>query len=247
MEGGHDGGAATGSGGGDGLGSSGGGHRRSRWGHRRQRASSGLGGEDRVEPSGGPPLEVDRILPGDAAQPSRFLRRTRRIAQAEDDLWCALLVFVVGREVSGCAVEVSDALISRYDLEADALDLHRVASSTFIALLPNVEMADRVFNGGQSLYAPPLRLHIRRWTRHFMASGGGALPRLLDVDLHGLLIHLWEIRTAEQLLDEHCLILDLHTATNEGVDLSVFKMRVWCADPEGLPSIIDLHVEEPPV
>lgn len=24
-------------------------------------------------------------------------------------------------------------------------------------------------------------------------------------------------------------------------------MRVWCADPEGLPSIVDLHVEEPPV
>jgi hypothetical protein len=56
----------------------------------------------------------------------------------------------VGREVSGYAAEVSDALISRYDLEADALDLRRVAPSTFVALLPNVELADRVFNGGQS-------------------------------------------------------------------------------------------------
>jgi hypothetical protein len=149
----------------------------------------------------------------------------------------------VGREVSGYAAEVSDALISRYDLEADALDLRRVAPSTFVALLPNVELADRVFNGGQSLYAPPL-LHIRRWSRHFMASGGSALPRLLDVELLGLPIHLWEIRTAEQLLDEHCIILDLHDDTKDGGDLSVFKLRVWCADPGGLPSIIDLHVEE---
>jgi hypothetical protein len=35
--------------------------------------------------------------------------------------------------------------------------------------------------------------------------------------------------------------------TEEDVDLSVFKMRVWCAGPEGLPSAVDLHVEESPV
>jgi hypothetical protein len=66
---------------------------------------------------------------------------------------------------SGCAAEVSNAPTSRFDLEDGALDLRRVAPNTFVALLPNVEIADRMLSGGQSFYIPPLRMHIKRWSR----------------------------------------------------------------------------------
>jgi hypothetical protein len=79
----------------------------------------------------------------------------------------------VGREGSAYAEEVSAALISRFDLEIDALELRHAAPNTFIALLPNMELADRVFKGGHPLFVPPLRLHIKCSSRHFMASGGG--------------------------------------------------------------------------
>jgi hypothetical protein len=68
----------------------------------------------------------------------------------------AQIIIVVGREGSGYTEEVFVALILRFDLEINALDLRHVAPNTFIALLPNMELADRVFNGGQPLFVPPL-------------------------------------------------------------------------------------------
>jgi hypothetical protein len=55
-----------------------------------------------------------------------------------------------------------DALISSFNLEADALDLRMVASNNFIVQFSSVELADRVLSSGQYLYVPSLRLSIRR-------------------------------------------------------------------------------------
>jgi hypothetical protein len=84
-----------------------------------------------------------------------------------------------------------------------------VAPNTFIALLPNVELADRMLSEGQSFYAPPLRMHFRRWSRQFMASGGREMPILLDIELRDLPVHLRDIHSAGQLLVGHCLVQEL--------------------------------------
>jgi hypothetical protein len=153
----------------------------------------------------------------------------------------------VGLRCSGFATEASDALTLRFDLEDDALDLRLVAPNTFIALLPNVELADRMLSEGQSFYAPPLWMHVRRWPRQFMASGGREMPILLDIELRGLPVHLWDIHSTGQLLVGHCLVHELLPIPEDVFDLSSFWLRVWCDDPDNLPSSLDLHVEEPPV
>jgi hypothetical protein len=99
---------------------------------------------------------------------------------------------------------------------------------------------------GQSFYAPPLRVHIRRWSRQFLASGR-EMPFVLDIELRGLPFHLRDVHSAEQLLVGHCLVHELLLGPEEVVDLSSFRLRVWCDDPDNLPSSLDLHVEEPPV
>jgi hypothetical protein len=246
----HSGGSGAGPGGGIGSGSSGGGHRRTRRGHRRRRNSSAAGTDGRGGPSGElpqPPPEDVRAISGTPSPPRRFIKRTRKIAQAEDDLRRALLISVVGLRCSGRTAEVSDALSLKFDLEDDALDLRLVVPNTFIALLPNMELADRMLSEGQSFYAPPLRVHIRRWSRQFLASGGREMPFLLDIELRGLPFHLRDVHSAEQLLVGHCLVHELLLGPEEVVDLSSFRLRVWCDDPDNLPSSLDLHVEEPPV
>jgi hypothetical protein len=194
-----------------------------------------------------PPPEAVRAISMSPSPPRRFIKRSRRIGQAKDDLRCALIISIVGMGRSGCAAKVSDALTSRFDLKDDVLDLRRVAPNTFVALLPNVEMADRMFSGGQSFYVPPLRMHIKRWSRQFMASDGGTLPHRLDIERRGLPFHLWGLHTAEQLLVGHCLVHELHLDSIGGSDLSAFKLSVWCHNPGDLPSLLDLHVKEPPV
>lgn len=63
---------------------------------------------------------------------------------------------MVGREGFGYTEEVFAALILMFDPEINVLNLRHAAPNTFIALLPNMELANRVFNGGQPLFVPPL-------------------------------------------------------------------------------------------
>jgi hypothetical protein len=145
------------------------GKRRTHRGQQRRMAGSGggLGGDPLLLPSGNLSPTAQ-----DGPRHVRFIGRSRMIDRAELELRHALIVSVVGQEGTGCATEVREALASRFDLDADALRLRRAAPGSFIVLFPSEELAVRVFSGGPSLLVPPLRLHIKRWTRQAFASGG---------------------------------------------------------------------------
>jgi hypothetical protein len=174
--------------------------------------------------------------------PRRIIKHTRKILQAEDNLWRALIITVIDQSNSGCAADVSDALAVRFNLDAQTLDLRRAASNSYVAFLPNEEVACRVFNGGMPLVSPTVRLHIKRWSRQAMAVGGRVLPVPVDIELRGIPAHLWGLETTTQLLDEHCLIRDVHP---DFADLSVFKLSAWCDELELVPVELDLLAEEP--
>ena len=130
-------------------------------------------------------------------KPVSFVGRCGRIDRAEEELRRALIVSVVGREVSGCAVEVRDAIASRFCLEAGSLRIRRAAPNSFLVFFPSVAVADRVIGEGQSLHVPPLRLHIRRWSRQAFATGGGQPLVPVGVELRGIPAHLWGIEAAQ--------------------------------------------------
>jgi hypothetical protein len=110
---------------------------------------------------------------------------------------------------------------------------------------PSEDLASRALFGGHSLFVPPVRLHLRRWSRQALASGGGSLPILKDIELEGVPAHLWGVETAELLLDGMCMVQGLHPDSVDNVDLFVLKLRAWCFSPDGLPAVLDLHVQEP--
>lgn len=104
----------------------------------------------------------------------------------------------------------------KFDIQTDVLDLRRAAPSTFIAYLPNEDLARRIYNGGQPRFAPPLRLHIRWWSRQALACDCRALSQLLEVELRGIPTHLWAIEMAELLFSDHCLIQGVHADSKFG-------------------------------
>jgi hypothetical protein len=175
----------------------------------------------------------------------RFLRRSREVDQAEADLRRVLVVTVLGPGSSDCAAVVLEKLASRVFLEADALQIWRAASNSYLVFFPSEDLASRALFGGQSLFVPPVRLHLRRWSRQALASNGGSLPILKDIELEGVPAHLWGVGTAELLLDGLCMVQGLHPDSVNSVDMSVLKLRAWCFSPNGLPAILDLHVQEP--
>lgn len=218
------------------AGPSGGLKKRTRRGQRRRKTG----------PEGGHPVLV--APPPTPVSPARHVRiigRSREVDRAEADLRRALIVTVLGHMSSDSAAIVLDALASRFSFEADALHLRRAASNSFLVFFPSEDHATRVFNGGQSLFIPPVRLHLKRWSRQALASSGSALPLLLDIELRGIPAHLWELGTAEVLLNGFCLIQELHPESVEGIDMSVLKLRAWSFNPDCLPAVLDLHVQEP--
>jgi hypothetical protein len=76
-------------------------------------------------------------------------------------------------------------------------------------------------------------------------TDGSSLSRCMDIELLGLPTHVWELETAEQLLNDHGLVMGLHPDTEDRWDLVSFKLSAWCDRPENIPSIMDLHVVEP--
>jgi hypothetical protein len=180
-------------------------------------------------------------------KPVSFVGRCGRIDRAEEELRRALIVSVVGREDSGCAVEVRDAIASRFCLEAGSLRIRRVAPNSFLVFFPSVAVADRVIGEGQSLHVPPLRLHIRRWSRQAFAPGGGQPLVPVDVELRGIPAHLWGIEAAEAVLGAFCLIHGFLPGLVKEEDMSVLRLKVWCRSPVLLPAVVDLLAEEPMV
>jgi hypothetical protein len=138
------------------------GKRPTRHGQRRLRAGSGgeLGGDPLLLPSGN--LSPTAL---DGTRPMRFIGRSRMIDSVEIELRHALIVSVVGQEGTGCATEVRDALALRFGLDADVLCLPRAAPGSFLVLFPSEDLAVRVVSEGSLLHVPPLRLHVKRWTR----------------------------------------------------------------------------------
>lgn len=130
--------------------------------------------------------------------PVRFIGCSGRVDRAEVELCRALIIRVVGQEGPGCAMEVRDTFASRFGLRGPVvLRLCRAAPNSFLVFSPSEDLSDRVFNGGQPLHVPHLRMHVKWGSHQAFASGSGVLPLLLDVELWGVHAHVWGIETTE--------------------------------------------------
>ncbi|CAD6239004.1 unnamed protein product [Miscanthus lutarioriparius] len=54
-------------------------------------------------------------------------------------------------------------------------------------------------------------------------------------------------RRREHLLDEWGWVRELHPATIDRKDYSVFRLKAWCSQPELIPTTLDLDIVEPPI
>lgn len=180
--------------------------KRTRRGQRKRKAGSGSRLGD--APIGGSTLLAPVVAPSptfDLARPVCFIGHCGRIDRAEVELRRTLIVVVIEQEGSGCAAEVRDAIASMFCLEADMLRLRRVAPNSFLVFFPSVSLVDRVVDGGQSLHVPPLRLHVRRWSRQAFASVSGQSLVPLNIELRGILLVSGGLRLRRLWL---CLLFD---------------------------------------
>lgn len=204
------------------------------------RQDSGDDADDSSAPV--PSSDDDRALGLAAApRPRRILDRSADLVRKEEDLSSRALVVTV---VSGCPELTVCSFAKRFEIEVSSLSLRRFGDARFLLILPNAELAERVYNGGRPFITSELRVHVMRWSR-LLNSTASSLPSPVEVDIRGIPAHAWDFSTAELLLCDHGWIGSAHPDTADHRD--VFKVVAWCATPESIPLKMELEIVEPPV
>lgn len=86
-----------------------------------------------------------------------------------------------------------------------------------------------------------------QWWSWLAGASRRVLPWLIDVELWGIPVHVWETSTVEQSLSPLACIQQVHPDTIRLRDLVSFRCSAWCLDPSALPPTKELWVSKPPV
>ncbi|KAF8669884.1 hypothetical protein HU200_051063 [Digitaria exilis] len=191
----------------------------------------------------GPPSmsSGDDQPPAAGPRPQKILDRSAAISQREDGLTRALVVTVL----SGSHESILACVAGRFDVDPASMTVQHFGMARFLLTLPSVDLVVRVFDDGRPFIStsPPLRLHVRRWSR-LLDSRAASLSSPIEVDIHGIPAHAWELSTAELLLSDYCWIGAVHPEVAERRD--VFKVMAWSSSPALIPPGLDLELVEPP-
>ncbi|KAF8670485.1 hypothetical protein HU200_050501 [Digitaria exilis] len=131
--------------------------------------------------------------------PICVIDRSTRMDNTEVDLQRALVVTIGGNRPSLVADRVLREVARSYNLAEGTIQVTPFAPEDFLLLLPDREVAERVYNGGRPFHDPGFTLLFKRWSRLAQADTA-ALPTFVEGELLGVPAHAWELATAQKLL-----------------------------------------------
>jgi len=172
---------------------------------------------------------------------------SNHVSRAVEDLAYAVVVSVIGDGPLAAVEEVAAVIASRIEVVASSLVLRHASSSSYLLVLPELAMVERLVGLQQPISSPGVnfRLLCKRWSR-LSGGHGRVLPFLLDIELRGIPNHVWGASTVDRLLCPLAWVQQVHPDTLGLVDLSCFRCLAWSTDPSVLPSTRELWVVEPP-
>jgi hypothetical protein len=155
------------------------------------------------------------------------------------------MITVICDRLTVQAEEIAALIAPWLEVEADSLVLRKTSNSSYVLLLPRVELATILTDRWSMLRAANFSIACKRWTRR-MGSTGGLLPSLIDLELRGIPIHAWETSTVVQLLNPFAWVRQGHPDTLALIDLSAFRSTAWATDIQSIPAFRELWIVEPP-
>ena len=172
---------------------------------------------------------------------------SNHVSRAVEDLAYAVVVSVIGDGPLAAVEEVAAVIASRIEVVASSLVLRHASSSSYLLVLPELAMVERLVGLQQPISSPGVnfRLLCKRWSR-LSGGHGRVLPFLLDIELRGIPNHVWGASIVDRLLCPLAWVQQVHPDTLGLVDLSCFRCLAWSTDPSVLPSTRELWVVEPP-
>jgi hypothetical protein len=190
------------------------------------------------------PRPGDQGEMGWGTRSSCILEFSADMAREEANLRRALFVTIVGTRPTVTDSEVIEEVAHSFNIKTEDMKIHQTKPEDFLLFLPDEATTTRVLNVGKILRGPRFSLIFKRWTRCSHASSS-IMSGLVDIEIRGIPEHAWFLSTVKSILNDSCLIAEVHPDTMSKQELSSFVVRAWCFNPENLQRTSVLHIIEP--
>ncbi|XP_037463577.1 uncharacterized protein LOC119335568 [Triticum dicoccoides] len=172
-----------------------------------------------------------------------ILPRSAGMEDLERRLQLAVVVYVGGARPPISCVDAAIAISEQLNIPRHRFSVHKFHPEDFLIIFASHELRNRAL-GVPLVEHQGVKLYIKPWLRQAQAKS--RLMRIqVDLMIEGVPSHAWSKETATELLGNSCLIESLVPETASREDLSLFKLRAWCVDPEEIPTCRRLWVPEP--
>ena len=163
----------------------------------------------------------------------------------EGRLHNAMVVFASGDKSELSPELMLQALHEKRGISPDRVSVHRFSPEDFLVVFAAPELRNRALAAG-TLEQGFFKLFVKPWLKQALAVTR-VMRTQVDIMIEGIPSHAWTTETAAELLGSSCLVESLAPETENREDLSLFKLRAWCIDPDEVPVAKRIWVPEPEV
>ncbi|KAF6994995.1 hypothetical protein CFC21_011578 [Triticum aestivum] len=161
----------------------------------------------------------------------------------ERRLQLAVVMYVGGARPPVSCEDAAVAVAAQLGIPRFQFSVHKFHPEDFLVVFAAHQFRNLAL-AVPSIEHQGIKLFIKPWLRQVQATS--RLMRVqVDVMIEGVPSHVWSQSTAAEILGSACLIESLAPETASREDLSLFKLRAWCVDPDEVPVFRRLWVPEP--
>ncbi|KAI4975240.1 hypothetical protein ZWY2020_048847 [Hordeum vulgare] len=171
------------------------------------------------------------------------LRRSQVMDDMEARLRLAAVVYFGGARPPVSCVEAAEAIAAQLNIPRHSFSVHHFHPEDFLIVFATPEFSNSATGAG-SMVHQGFELFFRPWIRQAQATAR-VMRVLVDIMIEAIPYHAWEWETADKILGSSCDIISLAPETASREDLSLFKLRSWCRDPNLVPLEKCLWIPEP--
>ena len=163
----------------------------------------------------------------------------------EQRLRLAVVAYVGGTRPPVSCREAAKEVLTALRIPLHRFSVHKFHPEYFLVVFASQELRNKALSEGTVEYGY-FKLFIKPWLKQAQAVSR-VMRTQVDLMIEGIPSHAWTTETAAELLGSSCLVESLAPETENREDLSLFKLRAWCVDPDEVPVDKRLWVPEPEV
>ncbi|XBI94721.1 hypothetical protein VPH35_031312 [Triticum aestivum] len=161
----------------------------------------------------------------------------------EQRLRLAVVAYVGGTRPAVSCQEATEALSVELRIPRHRFSVLKFHPEDFLVVFASPELRNKALAAGAVEHGY-FKLFVKPWLKQAQAVSR-VMRMQVDLMIEGIPSHAWTSETAAELLGSSCLVESLAPETENREDLSLFKVRAWCVDPDEVPADRRLWVPEP--